>query len=143
MCFRYIDDVEITEKQNLYKKEHDGKFFRLNVSTANSSIIGTYRCTMKNDLGSCETSGFINVLSKVSSLLVLFALRDTSMSYPLNFEQSIWLYYFIISFCTFYRLRFPKYSAFCLLFTMMVTAIAYDQRDHNFIAESGTNVQRL
>ncbi|XP_043238275.1 titin homolog isoform X6 [Amphibalanus amphitrite] len=58
----YIDDVEITEKQNLYKKEHDGKFFRLNVSTANSSIIGTYRCTMKNELGSCETSGFINVL---------------------------------------------------------------------------------
>ncbi|XP_037085172.1 obscurin-like isoform X4 [Pollicipes pollicipes] len=58
----YIDGVEITEEQKLYKKEHDGKFFRLQVSTANSSIIGTYKCTMKNELGSCESSGFINVL---------------------------------------------------------------------------------
>ena len=62
--FRYLNDIEITEKKTEFSHEEDENEYKLIIKNVAADLAGKYTCKVINDLGTSDTASNFTVQCK-------------------------------------------------------------------------------
>lgn len=85
----YIDSTEISSKNKDYKLVEDGDTFKLILNEVTTEMQGEYKCVLKNEYGSEESSASVTVQCKPK---IRKALKDTEVNAGETLELEVEIY---------------------------------------------------